>query len=225
MKTFKEILFELDVETLKDYFYHDKYYRASEYENKAQDLTLKQLRQASDKYLDKLLKHLKKLTPKKLPHKKTGVLFGIEHNYEPAMSLVYIGDLIEKEIEAECYAYELVKQEEILSYYVAETDYTKHHIYSLVVDALWEMTFFGIKQEKLDKFMKGLDESIKEADEDYKKYTVIDRKKIKKISGIYRGEKLIEDKDLINTIENSIYEHKVKKEIAIVMRLLRADNL
>lgn len=225
MKIVKDYLFELDEEELAEHFYHNYYFKASEYEKKAQNMTLNEIRKASDKYLHKLLNHLKKLTPKKIPHRKKGVFFATEHDGDAVMVLTYISDLIEKEIEAETYAYDLTRQEEILSYYVAETKYTKQHIHEAFADLLWEVSFFGIKQEKLDKFLNNLDKSIKETDKEYKKYKVIDRSKAKKLSDVYSGYKLLREDDFMYYINESIRRYKKEKELEEVMGLLWKDNL
>ena len=225
MKKVKDYLFELDEEELAEYFYHNYYFKASEYEKKAQNMTLNEIRKASDKYLHKLLNHLKKLTPKKIPHRKKGVFFAKEYNGDAVMALTYINELIEKKIEAETYGYDIIRQEEILSYYIAETKYTKDHIHEAFADLLWEVSFFGIKQEKLDKFLKNLDKSIKETDEEYKKYEVVDKTKAKKLSDVYSGYKLVGQNDFMYYINDSIRRYKKERELEEVMMLLRKDNL
>jgi len=225
MKTIKEYLDELDIEELSEYFFVDRYLECVKYEKSFQNKTLNEIREISDRYLNRLVKRLKKLEPQKISHKKTGVFFGSEAMDGCAvMQLVYIEDLINDRVDAKLYGYDFAKHEEILSYYLAETEYTKAHINELFTDLFWEITWYGIKQEKLDKVLNNLKEAMKEADEEVEKYKKL--KKPNKVTDIYKSNyPLIQDHDFIYDLERQLYTHHIKKQLSEVMLLLQKDNL
>lgn len=225
MKTIKEYLDELDIEELSEYFFVDRYLECVKNEKSFQNKTLSEIREISDRYLNRLLKRLKKLEPQKISHKKTGVFFGSEAMDGCAvMQLVYIEDLIKDRVDAKLYGYDFAKHEEILSYYLAETQYTKNHINELFADFFWEITWYGIKQEKLDKMLNNLKKAMKESDEEIEKYKKL--KKPNKVTDIYKvNYPLVEDSDFIYDLESQLYKHTIKKQISEVMLLLQKDNL
>ena len=224
MKRVKDYLDELDMKLLSEYFYDDYYLNCIKYEKKFQNKTLSEIRQISDKYLNNLIKHLKKLNPKRLSHKNTGVFFGcINENGDAYFGLVYIKDLIENRLDAQTYAFDLIKHEEILNYYVAQTEVTKRYLYHLFAYLFWEITWYGIKQEKLEGYLKRLNDSMKEIEKEYSKQ---EKKKINKISDFYKVNcSLYDEKDFVYDIRKEIDNCYKKKEIAEVMLLLQKDNL
>ena len=100
------------------------------------------------------------------PGKEKAILYAydcVEKDFkEPAFSLVHINDLKTIGIEAHGYAYEFCEQAEIASFYVADTEYTQAHIIDLLVDVLYESTFFGFGQEELEEQKAKLEEAMKE---------------------------------------------------------------
>ena len=83
----------------------------------------------------------------------------------------------------------MARQEEVLNYFVPETNTTKEKIYQLFANILWELSFFGIKQEKLDHFLKDLDKRTQESESE--------------IDEIYNNSRKIEDINKLSEIKNS----------------------
>jgi hypothetical protein len=73
-------------------------------------------------------------------------------------------ELIEKGTDANTYSCLFTKQEEIVGYYVAENDLTQHNIYDLLAFIMRESSSFGFKQERLEKTIHELKESIEQSE-------------------------------------------------------------
>ena len=84
---------------------------------------------------------------------------------EEVYSLVCLQELIEKGEEAESYAYEFTRQAEIMGFLVSDAEFTQRHIYGLLVDVMFEASFFGFEQQRLEEEKKKLEEAIKECEE------------------------------------------------------------
>ena len=51
--------------------------------------------------------------------------------------------------------YEFTRQEEIVGFLVSDTEFTQREIYEVLADVLYEASFFGYEQERLeDKIQK-----------------------------------------------------------------------
>lgn len=61
--------------------------------------------------------------------------------------------------------YNLMPVEQVLSFLVADNYLTQYHINGLIVDFLYEMTFYGFDQKHREAALKELEESAKEAEE------------------------------------------------------------
>ena len=117
-------------------------------------------------YLDRLLS----LEPK--PGKDEAILFAYEYLgmddilSTPQIVLVHANEMHEK--RPQTYAYEFCPQEEIISFFVAETPYTKKYIMDLIVDVLYEASFFGYNESIKEEEKQKLDEAVEEIkDPDY----------------------------------------------------------
>lgn len=104
-----------------------------------------QIKNQNDKYARELINHLKTLPLKKLNYKEIGVFFVCGDKYDkdfPMFGLTFINDLIKDGVEAQLYAHEMARQEEVLNYFVTETNTTKENIYQLFTNILWELFFW-----------------------------------------------------------------------------------
>ena len=82
-------------------------------------------------------------------------------------SLICMEELEEKPIEQiESYSYILDRQEEIMGIIIAETDLSKAHIIELLVDIMYEASWFGFeKRASGQRTGRGFNEAIREAEE------------------------------------------------------------
>ena len=59
--------------------------------------------------------------------------------------LIFLNELKEKREATQSYGYNFIEQEKIMGYWVAETALTKYYLEDLMVDILYEASFFGFK--------------------------------------------------------------------------------
>ena len=83
-------------------------------------------------------------------------LFQSWENYKKALK--------EKREATQSYGYNFIEQEKIMGYWVAETALTKYYLEDLMVDILYEASFFGFTQEHLQEEKDELDRRIAEDD-------------------------------------------------------------
>ena len=162
MKTVQEVLKELDTEELVTAFLERVPITPKvmyESEVSAQELLIN-VRIQIEQFIDRM---------RTLPIKKgenTGLLFAFEtikeFYKENAYALVHIEELKEKGLEAESYAYEFTDQEEIAGFLVSDTKRTQKDLIGLMVDVLFEASFFGFKQERLNEEKEELNRRIEE---------------------------------------------------------------
>ena len=162
MKTVQEVLKELDTEELITAFLERVPITPKvmyESEVSAQELLIN-VRIQIEQFIDRM---------RTLPIKKgenTGLLFAFEtikeFYKENAYALVHIEELKEKGLEAESYAYEFTDQEEIAGFLVSDTKRTQKDLIGLMVDVLFEASFFGFKQERLNEEKEELNRRIEE---------------------------------------------------------------
>ena len=169
MNTVQEWLRSLDAEKIaREYMVR---YPVALWEINDKELTVKEVENRYNKALLDYIEHLKMLCVKSLEDKKY-VFFGhsymeTELNEEVQASLVCLEELKEaKDLDkVSTYAYTYDSQEEIMGYLIADVEYTKKNIYDVMVQILWEASFFGYKNEKLEEARSSLEEAIKESED------------------------------------------------------------
>jgi hypothetical protein len=181
MKTIQDYLKEADVERLvKEYFitypikYEEYLYKETEedelIEYKPSDvelnLSINQIRAIMEEDLTKYIHRMQTIEITPSENGEEAILFAYKYINDGVedvtLSLVYKNEILEKGIESETYAYEFCKQSEIMGFLVSEADLTQNNIYDLMVDVLFEASFFGYEEEDLDKERKKLEEAISE---------------------------------------------------------------
>ena len=80
-------------------------------------------------------------------------------------SLVKKSELLDENVETVAYAYELTHLKETAGYFVADTYLTQYEIEELLLDYLYESSFFGYDQEYIDETNESLAKSAKEVEE------------------------------------------------------------
>ena len=207
MKTVQEWLKKLKTKKLIKTFFH-RY--PIEYNKKYfKNLTIKEIDKLCIKKVKKYIKRLRKLKIKntnlrdiiyayKSPYNEFDVL-GIR------AELINLDEFIQDGYEVKSYAYEHIKQNRILGFLVANTEFNKKQIYELMAEIMYEASFFGFKQEKLKKHLKAL----KKASKEYKKG------KTYKFKSKYIQKDPQEDKmkDVIERANSMLYDYYRQKEL------------
>ena len=175
--------------------------------------------------IKELVKHLCELDPKE--NKDGAILYAydcVEGDFkEPAFSLVHINDLKKIGLDAHGYAYEFCEQAEIIGFYVAETEMTNKYMVDLLVDVLYEATFFGFEQEELSEKKQELEEALKEVESG--NFKSIPAEEVFKDFGIEREK----EDDEEQALQEAFYKAKMKyndylrkKELEKVIDLIKA---
>lgn len=166
MKTVKEYLQTMDTERLIDeYLYKDPILIEK---IKNQDLTIREVIEGQRATLRDYITNLANMdiTPPSDGHQ--GILYvhrcvGMGCNdLEIAFELVFLDEIKTQGTDAQSYAYEFSPQSEIIGFLVSETYLTQYYIYELMVDVLYEASFFGYEQEDLMAAQERLDSAAEE---------------------------------------------------------------
>jgi hypothetical protein len=166
MRTIQEYLKEADMDRLVKEFFktHPAKYESEDRMN----LSVRQIRENMENHLVEYIHRLQSIKILPSEDKKEAILFA--HKYlhdgiaDVAYSLLHEQELLEKGTEASTYAYEFCSQAEIMGYLVSDADLTQKNIYGLMVDVMWEASFFGYEEEELENERKKLEETITEAE-------------------------------------------------------------
>lgn len=117
------------------------------------------------------IERLKKLELQPTEDGSTPVLYAYETiagaiNFtENEFGMIHLDELKKDVDNANDYAYEFQNQEEIMGYLVSNAPYTQENIYELMVDVMYEASFFGHENEHLDEEREYLQCAIKEIEE------------------------------------------------------------
>lgn len=164
MKTVQETLREMDKEELMRQFFYE---HPSKLDNFDDDLTIAQAKERANKVIGKYIERLETMEVK--PNDRQMIFYMYEYlgsyKLDQNRGLCTVADLQEKGIEAPNYGIEYTPQEEIMGYWVADTEMTQYYLNDLIVEIIWDASFFGVKQEKLPEAIKELAEADKEIDE------------------------------------------------------------
>ena len=164
MKTVQETLREMDKEELMRQFL---YKHPSKLENFDDDMTIVQAKKRAKEVITKYIERLENMAVK--PNDEQMIFYMYEYlssyNLKQNRGLSTLGDLREKGVEAPNYGIEYTPQEETMGYWIADTEMTQYYLNDLMVEILWDASFFGVEQEKLPEANKELEEANKEIDE------------------------------------------------------------
>lgn len=168
MKKVQEYFKEVNEEELIDSYFYD---HPIEYEKEYfMDKTVESIRENAKSRVRDYIERLRTLPIEASEDGKIGIFLvhkipaSIDSNAFNAYCLVHMDELF-SEGKAESYAYEFCRQEEILGWYIADNPYTQENLTDLLVDIMWEASFFGFEQEELESEKATLDEAIKEIEE------------------------------------------------------------
>ena len=172
LKTVKDVLMELDEDDLSYHFFVN-YCRdyLSVFDEENENMTIKEFKEKVYDYARRLIHRLKSLEPER--PEDPGVFFIYEFkNHKDSLypSFTTIRELAKNGVKTERFGYGIDDQERILAHYILETKMTKKYIYELMADILYEVSFFGIEQEKLPEFYDRVEEAVRDAEEFAEKY-------------------------------------------------------
>ena len=167
MRTVQEYLKEIDGERLINEYLYEHPIHLHDVSDEA--MTIKEAKALVRAKLQRYLARLQSMETEVSENGKEYALFAhsvLKDGFqEEGYSLVCLQELIEKGEEAESYAYEFTRQAEIMGFLVSDAEYTQRHIYGLLVDVMFEASFFGFEQQRLEEEKKKLEEAVKECEE------------------------------------------------------------
>lgn len=114
-----------------------------------------------------------------------------------------------------------------MGYWIADTEMTQYYLDDLMVEIMWDASFFGIEQEHLARAQKELDEASKEIDEgleesfnsyeEFEDFIYGDEPRQPKLS---EEDKIEKDKIIrkVDQLHNDFNNHLHQKEIDKVLK-------
>lgn len=218
MKAVQEVLKVIDEKELIDNYLATYPISIDDFD---ENITVGEVRKYSIDCLHQYLAHLKAM---KIKSDDNQGIFFISRKIEDetgdtVTNLVFINDLKKYGVQSESYAFEFTPQPEIMGWLIADNILTQNHLNDLLVEILYESSFFGFKQEGLKKEIGELASSIKEIDNNLGKALSFDefQKEFDFDKQDPKEEKL-EVKVIQDKIEYSEYSRK--KELAEIIEEL-----
>ena len=173
MKTVQEYIRNADREKLIGEYLHAHPIEFQEIRNK--DLTIKEVFEKYREELSRYIDHLCALSVVRKEPSEAGILYVFRNLYEASddldFGLLEAAELLEAEDLAKVndYSYIFSKQEEIMGYYVADSELTQKHIYELMADVMYEASWLGFNNEHYEEEKQKLEEALKETEDPNRK--------------------------------------------------------
>ena len=220
MKTVQEWIRETDTDKLADAFFYEypiEYERYINFEK-----TVSEIKDAYRKRFYEFIEQLKSIEPKSLGGDEQGIFFCHKaygrdmKNHETV--LCFKSEILACDIP-QTYSWILTDFDEVMGYYIAETETTVRNINDVLAQIIYEMTFFGYSQEDIEKERLELEEAAKEAEEG----KTIPAEKLFADLGIETHQHDEEDTELLRKIynmENEYNQHWLRKEVEKVKEQL-----
>ena len=150
MKAVQEVLKVIDEKELIDNYLATYPISIDDFD---ENITVGEVRKYSIDCLHQYLAHLKAM---KIKSDDNQGIFFISRKIEDetgdtVTNLVFINDLKKYGVQSESYAFEFTPQPEIMGWLIADNILTQNHLNDLLVEILYESSFFGFKQEGLKK--------------------------------------------------------------------------
>ncbi len=207
MKTIQQVIREHDSKSIeRAYFY--KYPIELDELNGFEDITLGKIKERISKRIQDFIERLRTLEVENR-HDEQSVLFVYKAQSDEAslgkeVGLLHAGELMQKDdlTDVQTYAYEFTEQKEALGFFVADTKLTQDNIMDVIVQFLYEISFFGYEQERLDQEKDELEKSIREIEEHPERLKKLDFDEIRKKYGLHKDEEYPEEHEK----KNKFYE-------------------
>lgn len=220
MKTVHEWIKEIDIDKLADAYFYEY---PIEYERHINsDKTVAEIKDAYRKRFYEFIEQLKSIEPKVLSDDERGIFFchkAYGRDMKNPETVLCIESDILKCGNPQTYSCILTDFDEIMGYYIAETESTIKKINDVLAQIIYEMTFFGYSQEDIEKGRLELEEAAKEADEG----KVVSMETTFADLGIEpqpRDEEDIEMLGEIYSMENEYNQYWLRKEVEKVREQL-----
>lgn len=201
MKTIQQILKETNHKSIESAYFYDHPINLWEVRN-LDDISIGEFNKRISNRFQDFLNKLCEMDIKK-NRLKQGILFVYKSQTNDIMlgksvGLIHADELIETDniSNLSTYAYEFTKQNEALSFLVADNKLTQDNLMDVIVDFLHEISFFGYNQESLDKEKIKLDESIKECKEHPERLVAFEYEKFCEEYGIPVTEEYPEEAEI-----------------------------
>ena len=165
MKTVQEWIRETDIEGLADTYFCEYPIKYERYI--ASEKTVAEIKDVSRKRFYEFIEQLKSIEPKALSDEERGIFFchkAYGRDIKNPETVLCIESDILKFDKPQTYSWILTDFDEIMGYYIAETETTIKNINDVLAQIIYEMTFFGYSQEDIEKERLELEEAAKEAD-------------------------------------------------------------
>ena len=174
MKTVKDYICELDAKQLVDEYFRKYSRQLSEYyfeglcseeaKSNLERLTVIELAEKIRSNLFEYIEFLKTIEIRGSEDGKQGIIYAFntltdDLDDSVCTELINREDLIEDPEKCENYGYMLSPFSEILGFLVADNKYTQNHIYEVIADVMWEASWFGYRQERLEEELESLNEA------------------------------------------------------------------
>ena len=152
MKTVHEWIKETDVDKLADTYFYEYPIEYERYINS--EKTVSEIKDAYRKRFYEFIEQLKSIEPKVLSDDERGIFF-FHKAYgrdmkNPETVLCFESDILKCD-NPQTYSWILTDFDEIMGYCIAETESTIKNINDVLVQIIYEMTFFGYSQEDIEK--------------------------------------------------------------------------
>lgn len=221
MRTVQEVLKNMDEDQLIDAYLFRFPVNIQDCDNDEEKIG--DAKAAVHKELHEYLRRLKNLPMMKDDHQ--GIFF-VHRCIKDDMNgqtfqLVYLNELRENHEATQSYGYNFVEQAKLMGYWIAETPLTKYYLEDLMVDILYEASFFGFSQEHLQEEKDELQRSATEDDS-----TTISADdffaELEKEQGYQFDRQSPDEQELemkVIKMAGAYWEHSRKKELRNVMKL------
>ena len=119
-------------------------------------MTLNALKRGKRRFVENFIDELLNITPKKCDDGRIGIIFLFPSTdfweEDKRHELVFLDELKKDREKTVGYAYSMTDWEEVMGYYVGENKYSQDHIYDLMIEIMYEMTWHGFTNKDMQKF-------------------------------------------------------------------------
>ncbi|WP_270457092.1 DUF6557 family protein [Lactobacillus gasseri] len=221
MRTVQEVLKNIDEDKLIENYFNEHPLMVNKFDD---DMTIGQIKSGSKKLMKEYIDRLRSLNT--TTNKDQMIYYVYEYLHDTSLeqyiAVSPLAELREKGAQSSSYGIEYTKQEEILGYYVANTDLTQYYLLDVMVEILWDASFFGINQEDLEDAKQELEEAAKGP---YKKFTYEEFEEYIDSLGprppkLSRKDKIRKENTIskVNKIMSEFDDHLKQQEIEKVLR-------
>lgn len=166
MITVQETLKLLDKEKLIDEYYNK--IKNEIFELKDKTITLEEFEKTTKKKISNFIDHLIKMKPVKNKENDRKILLAY-NAYDSdlfmpqlCVSLIHEAELKKDKLEVVPCAYYYQPQNEIIAFVIADNEFTQKNIYEVMVDIMYETSFFGYEDEIKEEANTELNETMEQ---------------------------------------------------------------